>query len=140
MRSLTARASNVKDAKVGDLSNIQIDEDGMIGEYAFCKKMNIFPDLIPGPRSGSYDCVFMGKRVDVKSTRRENGRLLSTTKNNDDVDVYVLAIILGNKVRFPGFALKKDLVREQNLTELGHGIGYAMNQNELKLWKEEFCD
>ncbi len=140
MRSLTARASNVKDAKVGDLSNVQIDEDGMIGEYAFCKKMNIFPDLIPGPRSGSYDCVFMGKRVDVKSTRRENGRLLSTTKNNDDVDVYVLAIILGNKVRFPGFALKKDLVREQNLTELGHGIGYAMNQNELKLWKEEFCD
>ena len=140
LRTITARAANIKDARMGDLSGLQMDEDGVIGEYAFCKKMNIFPDLIPGPRSGSHDCIFMGKRIDVKSTRREDGRLLTTLKNNDDVDVYVLAIIIGNKVRFPGFAPKKELCLEQNKVQLGHGVGYGIAQDRLRLWKEEYCD
>jgi hypothetical protein len=140
LRTITARAANVKDARMGDLSGLQMDEDGMIGEYAFCKKMNIFPDLIPGPRSGSHDCVFLGKRIDVKSTRHEDGRLLATLKNNDDVDVYVLAVIIGNKVRFPGFSLKKELCLEKNKVSLGHGIGYGVTQDRLRPWKEEYCD
>ena len=139
LRTITARAANVKDARIGDLSGLQMDEDGMIGEYAFCKKMNIFPDLIPGPRSGSYDCIFMGKRIDVKTTRRKNGRLLSTLKDNDDVDIYVLAIIDGNTVRFPGFALKKEFCIKDNHVQLGHGIGYGMTQDKLRPWKEEYC-
>lgn len=140
LRSIAARAANVKDARMGDLSGLQMDEDGMIGEYAFCKKMNIFPDLIPGPRSGSYDCVLMGKRIDVKSTRREDGRLLATLKDNDSVDIYALAIISGNKVKFPGFALKKELCSEANRVQLGHGTGYGMTQDKLRQWKEEYCD
>lgn len=140
LRTITARAANVKDAKMGDLSGLQMDEDGMIGEYAFCKKMNIFPDLIPGPRSGSYDCILMGKRIDIKTTRRKDGRLLATLKNNDDVDIYVLAIINENKVSFPGFALKKDLCSDGNRVQLGHGIGYGITQDKLRLWREEYCD
>lgn len=140
LRTITARAANVRDARMGDLSGLQMDEDGMIAEYAFCKKMNIFPDLIPGPRSGTCDCIMQGKRIDVKSTRRENGRLLATLKDNSDVDIYVLAIVADNKVRFPGFALKKDLCVKANEVELGHGIGYGMTQDKLRQWKEEYRD
>ena len=140
LRTITARAANVRDARMGDLSGLQMDEDGMIGEYAFCKKMNIFPDLIPGPRSGSYDCILNGRRIDVKSTRWSDGRLLATLKNNDDVDIYVLAIIDGNVVKFPGFALKRELCIPENEVQLGHGIGYGMTQNMLRPWKEEYCD
>jgi len=140
LRTLTARAAKVKDAKMGDLSGLQMDEDGLLGEYAFCKRMNVFPDLVPGPRSGSFDCVFMGKRIDIKATRHRDGRLLSTLKNNDDVDIYVLAIIEGSKVTFPGYALKSDLCSDENKIELGHGIGYGLTQDRLRKWKEEYHD
>lgn len=142
LRALTNRASNTKDAKIGTLSGLQMDEDGLLGEYAFCKKMNIFPDLIPSPRSGSSDCILKGKRIDVKTTRRINGRLLATMKNNDDVDVYVLAIIdeTGTKVSFPGYATKKGLCAPVNQVDLGHGIGYGLTQDELRAWPEEYCD
>jgi hypothetical protein len=140
LRTLTARAAKVRDAKMGNLSGLQIDEDGLLGEYAFCKKMNIFPDLIPGPRSGSFDCIFMGKRIDVKTTRHRDGRLLSTLKNNDDVDVYVFAIIDGSKIIFPGYALKNDLCCDENKIELGHGVGYGLTQDRLRKWKKEYYD
>lgn len=135
MRAITGRAAGVVDRKIGKQTGLEIDEDGMMAEFAFCKHFNIFPDLVPGPRSGSCDCIYMGKRIDIKSTRYSNGKLLATTKDNPDVDIYVLAVIDGNTVVFPGYARKDDLCREENLTDLGHGKGYALEQNQLKRWK-----
>lgn len=137
MRALVGRTAGVTDRKMGNQSGLSIDEDGMMAEFAFCKHFNIFPDLVPGPRSGSYDCIYKGKRIDVKSTRHETGRLLATLKDNPDVDIYVLGIIDGQTVHFPGFALKSDLCREENITNLGHGQGYALNQDRLRAWKDD---
>ena len=58
-------------------------------------------------------------------------------KNNVDVDVYVLAIIDGNTVNFPGYATKKELINPDNVTDLGFGKGYALKQNELRSWKDK---
>ena len=135
MRSIVGKTSGVKDAKVSDLPRLQVDEDGMIGEYAFCKLMNVFPDIVPGPRSGSFDCVLKGKRIDVKSTRYKNGNLLATMKENPDVDVYVLALIEGNTVSFPGYASIEALIKPENIADLGHGKGYALCQEKLTPWK-----
>lgn len=62
LRTLTNRIANVKDTKMGSLSGLQADEDGLLGEYSFCKKMNVFADLVPVLRSGSFDCVLMGEK------------------------------------------------------------------------------
>lgn len=132
IRTIVARASNVRDAKMSSVKGTDIDFDGMIGEYAFCKKHNLFLDITASPRSGSYDCVYNGKRVDVKTTRHKNGRLLCTMKNNDDVDVYVLAIIDGYDVYFPGWAYKGDLRVDDNIIDLGYGNGYALSQEKLR--------
>lgn len=137
MRAITGRAAGVQDKKMGPQSGVSIDEDGMVAEYAFCKHFNLFPDLVPGPRSGTYDCIYMGKRIDIKSTRHANGRLLATLKDNPDVDVYVLGIIDGQTVHFPGYAKKSALCREENKTSLGHGVGYAMDQKDLTPWKKD---
>ena len=137
MRSLVARGNNVKDRKMSDSAGHEIDVDGMIAEYAFCKHFNIFPDLTPSPRSGSCDCVYQGKRIDIKSTRHKDGQLLATMKNNLDIDVYVLAIIDGNTVNFPGYATKKELINPDNVTDLGFGKGYALKQNKLRSWKDK---
>jgi len=131
LRTIVGRTAGVTDRKVTNQSGLSIDEDGMIAEYAFCKHFNIFPDIVPGPRSGSYDCVYQGKRIDVKSTRYPDGRLLATLKDNPDVDIYVLAVLSGNTVTFPGFATKSALCRKENETDLGRGIGYAMDQERL---------
>lgn len=132
LRSIVGRAAGVADKKMADTPGIMLDEDGMIAEYAFCKHFNIFPDIVPGPRSGSYDCIFKGKRIDVKSTRYRDGRLLATLKDNPDVDVYVLAILEeDNVVRFPGYATKASLCNDARKTNFGRGYGYSMSQGEL---------
>jgi len=136
MRNMVARGNNVKDRQMGNQSALETDLIGIIGEYAFCKLHNIFPDLIASPRSGSYDCLFMGQRIDIKTTKYEDGRLLATTKLNDDVDVYVLAIVNGKKVTFPGWTRKSQLIKKENIENLGHGDTYVMAQNKLNPWKQ----
>lgn len=137
MRTLVARCNNVKDAKMSKLNGIDIDFDGLLAEYAFCKKFNLFLDIVPSPRSGSYDCIYKGKRVDIKSTRHKNGRLITTTKKNEDVDVYVLAIIDNYDVEFIGWCYTAELYNEKNIKDLGYGNGYCLERDQLRTWKKE---
>lgn len=135
MRSLIARSAGVKDVKMGTQDGSEADVIGMMAEYAFAKRFNTFPDMGLTPRSGSADGIYNGKRYDVKATTYLTGRLLCTLKHNADIDVYVLAIVDKNKVIFPGFALAKELRHDDNLTDLGHGKGYALTQDKLRLFK-----
>ena len=135
-RNMVARGAGVKDQQMGKQSALKTDFIGMVGEYAFCKHFNIFPDLVASPRSGSCDCVYKGVRIDVKSTDLETGRLLATAKENLDVDRYVLAIVQGRMVTFAGWADRVELIKEENIIDLGHGKGYAMTQVQLNKFKE----
>ena len=132
MRTLVARNNHVGDKKMGNQSGFQIDEDGVLGEFAFCKHFNVFFDLGVSPRSGSFDCILRGKRIDVKTTRYKTGKLLATTKVNPDVDIYVLAILDNHDITFVGWIEKEELISEKNLKDLGRGLGYSLEQNELK--------
>jgi len=135
MRSLIARSSGVKDAKIGDQDGAEADVIGMMAEYAFAKQFNVFPDLGLSPRSGSADGVIKDKRYDIKSTTYKTGKLLCTTKDNPDVDVYILAIVSGNEVNIVGWEYKDNLRKEENLIDLGHGKGYALTQDKLQKFK-----
>lgn len=139
MRTISARAGAVSDKQMGKQPAFEIDEDGVVGEYAFCKAKNIFFDPSASPRSGSYDCVLMGKRIDIKTTRYAQGRLAVTTKQNPDVDIYVLALFdpATNKIAFPGYVLADRLFQPENLKDLGHGPGYVMEQSKLNQWKTD---
>ena len=134
-RSLTARNCGVSDAKIGPQSGLDSDMDGILGELAFCKIFNVFPDIGLKPRSGSADAIMNEKRIDIKTTRHQNGRLLSTLKSNPDVDIYVLAVIDDANIELRGYALTADLIREDRIKDLGHGKGYAMEQSELRQFK-----
>jgi hypothetical protein len=135
MRSIIARSSGVKDAKVGTQDGSEADVMGMKAEYAFAKHFNTFPDLGLTPRSGSADGKLKGYAYDIKSTTYKSGRLLATKKENPDVDMYVLCIVDNSEVDIKGYAMKKDLIQSSNLKNLGHGEGYCMNQNELTKFK-----
>ena len=135
LRSISARSNSVKDVrKTGDA--LDMDEVGMIAEFAFCKYWNIFLDITPAPRSGGFDCILNGKRFDIKATHYKDGRLIKTLKENKDIDCYALAIIDGNTVTFPGYAFSIELCQPKNIRDLGHGDNYVMDQSELRQWKE----
>lgn len=134
-RNMVARGNGVKDRQMGKQSAFDTDYIGMVGEFAFCKMFNIFPDLAASPRSGSCDCTYKGYRIDVKTTTYKTGQLLATLKENHDVDRYVLAIVDDKTVVFPGWASKEDLIREENIRDLGHGSGYVLSQEQLNPWR-----
>jgi hypothetical protein len=135
MRHIASRASSTVDRQMGNQGSLDIDQHGVIGEYAFCKYWNIHLDMDIMARSGSYDCKLNGKRIDIKSTNYLSGRLIATAKDNPDVDIYVLAIIDGNTVNFPGWMDKDNFITDENLTDLGHGPTYALGQDKLKAWQ-----
>ena len=132
LRSLVARGKGITDQKMGAQKGDDIDFDGLVGEYAFCKLYNLFLDIAPVPRSGSYDCLIASERVDIKTTRHKNGRLLATMKKNPDVDIYVLCILDGDQAEFKGWAWASDLFQDDNIMDLGHGKGYVLPQEKLK--------
>ena len=136
MRSAINRNAGTKDAKVGPQDGAQADIDGVLGELAFCKWKNVWPDLSIAARSGSYDCIVNGLRIDVKTTRIKSGRLLSTLKSNSDVDIYVLAIIEDGFVNFPGYMFAKEFRRDENIADLGHGKTYCVERNQMRKFKE----
>lgn len=136
LRSVVNRCAKISDPRVtGD--PLDIDENGMIAEFAFCKRWNVFLDPTPRIRSGGYDCILNKKKIDVKGTGLKNGRLLKTMKENEEVDCYALGIVDGNTVTFPGWAYSTELCQEKNIINLGHGPCYALDQKYLRQWKDQ---
>ena len=132
-RSIISRANNIFDAKMGKQDGVDSDIQGFIAEYAFAKYINVFPDLSLSPRSGSYDGITKkGTRYDIKSTHHKNGNLICTMKVNQDVDIYILAYVNNDTVEFIGWAYKEDLIKEENIKDLGHGKGYFLSREMLR--------
>ncbi len=129
------RENNVHDAKKGEQSNEFVDLEGIAGEMAFCKLFNVYPDLeikVTTQETDAGDCVLNGHKVDVKTTSYETGRLICATWKNDDVDVYALMVGQFPTYSFRGMANASYLKQESNITDLGRGKVYALEQSKLK--------
>jgi hypothetical protein len=137
--------------KVSDKPQEENNYLGVVGEYAFCKAMNVCPDLSTEPRKNGYDCLFNEHRVDIKATNIPSGSLLLPEwKDNPDIDIYVLAILhpfqvdrstsfclIGMKVELVGWAFKTDLMQPENLKDLGKGLSYMLTQQQLRKFKQD---
>lgn len=109
----------------------------MIAEIAWHKHVGTYPDLSIKPRAGSADAVINGRRVDIKATHRRDGKLLATTsKSQDDADVFVLAIVNEDIVDFVGWATAGGLLSPETITDLGYGPTHAIPQERLHPFKE----
>ncbi len=126
-------SAKVKETKKDTLrSGDEIHADGFMAEYAFAKWKNLFVDLSTEMRSGGSDLKDENFRFDIKSTRHKDPYLRSGMKVNPDVDVYVLAQIVGNKVLFIGWAYKDELIRPENIKDYGTGAFYMLKQDQLR--------
>jgi hypothetical protein len=131
-RHNAARKNNINNAKMGPQSDEETDLEGIAAEIAFCKIMNVYPDLQVGVLE--YADAFTTKMgaVDVKTTKYKNGRLLARkSKIGNEPDSYALMIGEFPVYRFVGWIDAKSLIDKQNLIDLGHGEGYALPQERL---------
>ena len=128
-----ARSKHIHDKKIGPQSGELTDLEGIAGELAFCRLMNVYPDL-QTDEILSYDCLLLnGLRVDVKTTKYRNGKILAAGwKDKNAVDVYALMVGEFPNYRFAGMISAQKLMSEDKKINLGHGIVYAAEQDELE--------
>jgi len=131
MRYEIARAVDRKDQQIGNQPSWQTDEDGIGGEIAASRLLNVYPSLVLKPDAG-WDVMYRGKRIDIKTTRYKSGRLLAKLNARDDeVDVYLLVTGTFPEYDVVGYALKDSLLSPKNVIDLGHGKGYGLSQDKL---------
>lgn len=82
---------------------------------------------------GLEDCLLAnGKLVDVKTTRRENGRLMvKAIKRKEVCDLYALVVGRFPKFRFAGWMAVEELFTEDRLEHRLQYPSYVATQNEL---------
>lgn len=112
----------------------QTDVEGMAAELAYCKLMNLYPDLETEPTSApNYDCISrLGVRIDVKATRFKEGHLIAPlSKARKPPDKYVLVVGKTPTFSIVGEVWAAELLSENNKKDFGYGPCYAVTQTEL---------
>ena len=128
------REAGIKNAKIGKQSSFETDFIGMCGELAFCKMVNIYPDLTIEAGGHQYDCLLRSTRIDIKTTHYKNGNLLSGSKKEyDEIDVFVLVVgdPASAEFTFVGWQTYKELRMKKNISEQFKG-SYALPQDKLE--------
>lgn len=132
------RAAGTRDCKIGDLSDEDIDIQGIGAEMAFAKGVNVYPDFSISPRSSVKhtdhgDCVLAtGHRVDCKGTEYTGGRLLAVTWKQYSVHYFALLTGPFPKYTFRGVMQASQLLQSGRLWDSGRAKGYAATQEELE--------
>ncbi len=139
MRTTCNRAAGIAENKIGSHSSYQMDVDGFAAELAFCKAMNLHPDLSVVNQSLTHDCVARnGKTIDVKTTRYESGRLLVTpNKKESQTQLYVLVVGTAPAFNVIGYASKEEVFADRNYRELNGRWSYIMEQSQLRPFNNE---
>ena len=66
-------------------------------------------------------------------TKYDSGKLLATLKKTpEDSQYYVLLVGECPTYRMAGYATAEELLKPENIIDLGHGKGYALTQDKLK--------
>ena len=96
-------------------------KEGICAELAFCKIKNLYPDLSIHEKVQLVDCVWRGYKVDVKNTT--TGRLLIQKDDSgvfgNPIEIYVLMIGKIPRYQYFGWAWKWELIRRENIRNLG---------------------
>ncbi len=108
------------------------DINGMGGELAVCKYFNRWPDLSVGPHYSGYDLKVKGRKVDVKSTTYNPGYLqASKNKHVNACDIFILVYAKFPEFEIIGGATSEQLISRANLSDIGFGTNYYLEQSQL---------
>ena len=136
------RYFNITNLKVSASDPVEIDLEGICGELAFCKLFNVYPDLDTdrNPPHPLHDCTLPppppgGLRIDVKTTKYENGKLLVDSRKGyktDGVDYYALMTgTFPGPYTFRGLIAGVQMIRPGRLNLFCGHKSYIAEQSEL---------
>jgi hypothetical protein len=141
-RSGNNRHFNLTNLKISPEDASTVDLEGICGEIAFCKLFNVYPDIDTDrePPHPLYDAIIPpippGIRIDVKTTKYENGKLLVDARKGsktDGVDFY--ALMTGQfpgPYTFRGFIAKEHIIQPHRIGTIIKGYKtYMADQSEL---------
>lgn len=130
------RKAGIRDGKIGKQTNNFVEVQGLGGEFALCRLLDVVPDITIHTRSGASNdegdlTLPNGLKVDVKTTAYKNGRLLAARWTVPHVDFY--ALMIGNFPRFTymGSMTSRELLKDHRIGNLGYGETYMCDQGEL---------
>lgn len=113
----------------------EIALEGIGGELAYCKLMNVYPDLRHDSPWECVDAVIDGTmRVDVKTTGNESGKLyVYGGKESGRVDYFALMVGKFPRYRYAGRIGSDDMLQGWRLKEVvaGRRKCYVAGQDEL---------
>jgi len=127
------RSQGVCNKRIGPQGDWETDLEGVGAEIAFCKNFNVYPDLSLDGHPTEDAILKCGKRVDVKSTKYDNGHLIAVLgKRNKAPDLYALVVGKFPRYRIAGFIEADELLKDERIMDFGYGPTYAIEQGELK--------
>lgn len=133
-RSLFARATGVGNQQRDDRSGESLDYLGLRAEIAVAKIFNA--DYDPNSRGidNGVDMWIGGVGIDVKATFHQNGRLLFKSLDAFRARIAILATAgaAENVVNVIGCISKETFAKKCSEFDVGKGIGYAVEQNDLE--------
>lgn len=136
VRSEYSRKANLIDMKVSSESGLAIDTLGAGGELAYCRLMNVYPDLDPHTLNIA-DCTLhdgsaAGTLVDVKTTSNPEGKLYVAPWKRGKVDLFVLMVANPPTFTYRGSLPSIDMIAPYRLKPCRNGEAYVAEQWELE--------
>lgn len=133
-RRLENRKNGIKDQKrTTKLTSEEIDLYGIATEIAVGRYLGLQPDLSIHSRHGGHDLISEnGVKIDVKYTSSPKGDLLlMPSKTLKDADIYIVCTGKFPVFEVAGYAKAKDVIKKENITDLGYGPAYKYPRKKL---------
>lgn len=134
------RKENVRESSMdSNKTEMEVSDEGYLGEFAFCKLFNLWPDLTVDNKSkkrgtDTGDLILPnGKTVDVKSTPYLSGKLIERPWARIHSDYYALMTGKDDTFIFRGFIESSKVICPQSRLENFYGKpAYVVEQGLLK--------
>jgi len=124
----------------GGMTDYEVNRQGIGGELAFCRLFHLYPHevfRIGSTAEDPGDAWMRGFAIDVKSLRKTDSDLLVPGwKEVGEIPIHALMTGTFPTYRFRGFAWSEDIMKPENLTDLGYGPTYLYHQSRLRSWTE----
>ena len=116
-----------------DLDPLGIVVDGVIGEYCVAKHLNLHFSLDTDLRDWGADLIGRnGETIDVKTTRKQGGRLNATrTSQKKNFDYYILCELANDGAHIVGGITREMFINDKNLVMGKKGKYYAIDRSRL---------
>lgn len=134
-------SSSTKDKQMNRRSPTEIAINGMAGEIAVAKMLNVYPDVTIG--FGDFNALAWdlttakGTRIDVKTSFEDYHDLyVLLDKPKDYCDVFIQVYGCNPVFEIYGFAYAKDVMLPENIGNKGYGDIYIYPKSRLTRFKE----